>query len=92
MFAHTDGALPPQWGADAPECLHPSVEEMREFNGSRHARRGTPVALWCVAIPETSSIPLGAWAVKEGEFVTVWVEQEGKRPIATRIAVTVTAE
>ena len=31
-------------------------------------------------------------AVKGGDFVTVRVEQMGKRPIATRIAVTVTAE
>jgi hypothetical protein len=37
-------------------------------------------------------VPLGAWAVKGGDFVTVRVEQKGKRPIATRIAVTVTAE
>jgi len=36
--------------------------------------------------------PLGAWAVKGGDFVTVRVERKGKRPIATRIAVAVTAE
>lgn len=37
-------------------------------------------------------VPLGAWAVKGGDFVTVRVEQKEKRPIATRIAVTVVAE
>ncbi len=37
-------------------------------------------------------MPLGAWAVKGGDFVTVRVDQKGKRSIATRIAVTVVAE
>jgi hypothetical protein len=37
-------------------------------------------------------MPLGAWAVKGGDFVTVRVDQKEKRSIATRIAVTVIAE
>ena len=37
-------------------------------------------------------MPLDAWAVKGGDFVTVRVDQKGKRSIAIRIAVTVTAE
>jgi len=127
MFGPTEGALPPQWGADAPELVRLSAEETREFNGSRHAHRGTPVASFVAGIveiakrrwvhmavdPEKGTIVLGEvgrWhvkdgqteitrrtidvepAVKGGDFVTVRVEQMGKRPIATRIAVTVTAE
>ena len=36
--------------------------------------------------------PLGAWAVKEGDFVTVRVEQKGTRRTATKITVAEAAE
>ncbi|HSE95579.1 MAG TPA: hypothetical protein VLD61_06775 [Methylomirabilota bacterium] len=37
-------------------------------------------------------MPLGAWAVKMGDFVTVRVERKGARAAATRITVTDMAE
>jgi hypothetical protein len=36
--------------------------------------------------------PLGAWAVKVGDFVTVRVERKGTQAVATRVAVTATAQ
>jgi hypothetical protein len=36
--------------------------------------------------------PLGAWAVKGGDFVTVRVEMKGRRPTATRVLVTLVSE
>lgn len=41
---------------------------------------------------EFVEVPLGAWAVKAGDFVTVQVEQKGERRTATKIAVVAAAE
>ena len=59
------------------------VEPSTEFVMTKRTREPGPAG-WPGEFVE---VPLGAWAVKEGDFVTVHVEQKGKRRIATKITV-----
>ena len=64
------------------------VAPSAQFVMSKRTREPGPAG-WAGAFVE---VPLGAWTVKPGDFVTVHVEQAGNRATATKITVAEAAE
>ena len=64
------------------------VEPSTQFVMTKRTREPGPAG-WPGEFVE---VPLGAWAVKAGDFVTVHVEQKGTRRTATKITVAEAAE
>ena len=63
-----------------------AVGPTTQFVASRRTKEPGPTG-WPGEFVEAT---LDRWTVKEGDFVTVHVEKDGKRPPATKITVTVT--
>jgi hypothetical protein len=63
-----------------------AVSPTTQFVASRRTKEPGPTG-WR---GEFVDVPLDPWTLKEGDFITVRVEKDGKRPAATKITVTVT--